>query len=133
MEKRKKKKNKIHQYLSDLIKYIRKSIKEWFKNTNEKFENKIEKTSYVLDFYKNYFITKLKRKRGFLLIPPTELDGSFGDELMVVSFVNNFKNESITLYEPKIIVREDLFKDYKNVSYLKWGESLKNKSFLTTF
>lgn len=130
MEKRKKKKNKIHQYLSDLIKYIRKSIKEWFKNTNEKFKNKIEKTSYVLDFYKNYFITKLKRKRGFLLIPPTELDGSFGDELMVVSFVNNFKNESITLYEPKIIVREDLFKDYKNVSYLKWGESLKNKSFL---
>lgn len=130
MNRHKKKKNKLHQYISDKIKYIRKNIKEWLKNNRQHIDSKIESTKFIWDFFQNYFKSKLANKRGFLLMPPTELDGSFGDELMVISFVNKFKNYPVTLYESKVNIREDLFENYQNVRYLKWGDSLLDHSFL---
>ena len=62
-----------------------------------------------------------KEEDGILLIPPTHLDGSFGDELMTVTFINQFdENKKITIYESKFLERVDLFGTMHNVSYLKY-------------
>lgn len=59
-----------------------------------------------------------------LLIPPTELVGSFGDELMVLSFIQQLHNEKIDIYTETD--RRDLFAPYGNVYFrnsrklIKW-------------
>lgn len=130
MKKQKKKKNKVHQFISDTIKITRKNIKSKIYKLNYWKLQKEKSIIFNLDFLKSHLISKIRNKQGILLIPPTELDGSFGDELMVITFVNRYKNIPITLYEPLINVREDLFRDYQNVSYLKWEDSLRGNSFV---
>lgn len=54
-----------------------------------------------------------------LLIPPTRLNGSFGDELMVVTFLEHYKEYEVDLYESFVNRRPDLFKGYR-VNYIQW-------------
>ncbi len=62
-----------------------------------------------------------KEEDGVLLLLPATLDGSFGDELMAVTFVNSIdSNVPITMYERKWHERPDLFGNHKNVNYLQY-------------
>lgn len=93
---------------------------------------KIKKlTLDFLFYYPDIFIWKLairKLKRGeasssvkgkTLLVPPASLNGSFGDELMVVSYLANFgKEEDVTILTKELIVRDDLLSGFMNVRYL---------------
>lgn len=62
-----------------------------------------------------------KKEDGVLLLLPARLDGSFGDELMAVTFVKNIEeNTQITMYERKLHERPDLFGNRENINYLKY-------------
>src|SRR5690606_36912593 len=58
-----------------------------------------------------------------LLIPPTPLDGSFGDELMVVTFLEQFRDFEVDLFAEYNNRRPDIFGNYR-VNYLKWNQPL---------
>ncbi|MEJ5145913.1 polysaccharide pyruvyl transferase family protein [Sphingobacterium sp. MYb388] len=76
------------------------------------------KVRKLVIFYKSIYC---QHGNEILLIPPTLLNGSFGDELMVVSFLEKYKDRPVTLYTQKVIIRSDLFKSYSNLSYLPWS------------
>lgn len=58
-----------------------------------------------------------------LLIPPTPLDGSFGDELMVIAFLEQYKEYEVDLYSEFVNRRPDLLKKYK-INYIQWNRSV---------
>ncbi len=79
---------------------------------------------FVGDFYYKWNFRKLKAeyggpKRGnILLLPPSDLDGSFGDELMVKSFVANFAGKSrVTIFTDHLIRRNDFLGQFPQVKY----------------
>lgn len=71
-----------------------------------------------------FFLAFFVKGDRILLIPPTELVGSFGDELMVLSFIQQFENQKIDIYTETD--RRDLFAPYGNVYFrdsrklIKW-------------
>lgn len=75
----------------------------------------------------------LKNDKDFILIPPTVLNGSFGDEIMVISFINYFKNKKILLYVEKIIERKDLFSNYNNISIKSWNSPIRIEKYSKLF
>lgn len=87
--------------------------------------NLIIRRIYIsIDYIISLLNSKFKFNNDIILIPPTVLNGSFGDELMVVSFLNNFKEKNIILYTEQIIERDDLFRNYTNLKYGKWNNNL---------
>ena len=83
---------------------IKKARRNWFR-----------KLSGILN---NSFLNYSSEKKQLLLIPPTTLDGSFGDELMTIATLSQYSNIPTTLYCEKVLKRDDLFQDFKNVSFL---------------
>lgn len=79
--------------------------------------------------FKNEFKTKNKK---ILLIPPTFLNGSFGDELMVVAFLNQFNNDVVDLFENKIKIRNDLFSNFK-LNYVPWSKKVNFKDYKSIY
>lgn len=73
-------------------------------------------------FFTSFFIKYFYNKKRILLIPPTILDGSFGDELMVVSFFDN-NNCPIDLYTEED--RKDLYSKYNNVNFINNYRSIR--------
>lgn len=69
------------------------------------------------NMYNNH-IRKQKENDKILFIPCAVLNGSFGDELMIVAFLEINKGKSITLYCSKIIERKDLFENYGRLEQL---------------
>ncbi len=63
---------------------------------------------------------KIKEKSdSILLIPAANLDGGFGDDLMVVSFIDNFsQNRPVTLYTSDVNRRPDYLSGYKNIKFV---------------
>lgn len=61
------------------------------------------------------YYLKCKGKR-ILLIPPTSLNGSFGDELMCLGYIQNNNDNHIDIYTD--IDRKDLFGKFENVSFV---------------
>jgi len=57
----------------------------------------------------------MTKEKRILLIPPTKLNGSFGDELMVVSFIHSNQNTQIDIYTE--VDRPDLYHSYSNVNF----------------
>lgn len=86
---------------------------------------------WTIHHFFNRILTLFENENnGILLITPTHLDGSFGDELMVVSFINKFdENTQITLYESKLHKRPDLFGNKKNINYLEFKYAPKFHKF----
>ena len=74
------------------------------------------------------FLYKPSRKnaplsqRKILLMPPTVLNGGFGDDIMTVAFIEQHQNAEITLYLPEVKDREDLYGQYRNVHCLSFQE-----------
>lgn len=99
---------------------------------------------FVGNIYFKWVLNKLKpeyigpKEGNFLLLPPSDLDGSFGDELMVRSFVSNFAgNAQVTIFTDHLIRRDDFLGQssqvkYKNGfqvrNYGQWAEALKSAS-----
>lgn len=55
---------------------------------------------------------------NFLLLPPSDLDGSFGDELMIQSFIANFSGKArVTIFTDHLIRRNDFLGDFPQVKY----------------
>ena len=88
----------------------------------EKFVEAIK--DFVGYFYFKLTLAFLKPKsvtdqaKNILLLPPSDLDGSFGDELMVKSFVANFAEDSqVTIFTDHLIIRNDFLGDHPNVAY----------------
>lgn|GEM_PF-2882087 len=93
------------------------------------------------NFYFEWICRKLKpeydgpKQGNFLLLPPSDLDGSFGDELMVASFVANFaKKAQVTIFTDHLIRRDDFLSQYPQVKYQngfqirnyhRWADELK--------
>lgn len=85
-------------------------------------------------FIYSYIYKKiLKKDNDFILIPPTILNGSFGDEIMVISFINYFKSKNILLYVEKIIERDDLFSNYTNISIKSWSTYINIEKYSKLF
>jgi polysaccharide pyruvyl transferase WcaK-like protein len=55
-----------------------------------------------------------------LFLPPADLCGSFGDDIMTVAFLEMNKKKQLTLYCNRIIKRKDLFNEYKNLMHLSY-------------
>ncbi|MFT4204992.1 MAG: polysaccharide pyruvyl transferase family protein [Chitinophagaceae bacterium] len=79
---------------------------------------------FVGDLYFKWIFGKLRpgyeglEQGNFLLLPPSNLDGSFGDELMVNSFVANFSGKSqVTIFTDHLIHRDDFLGQYEQVRY----------------
>lgn len=73
-----------------------------------------------------------KSDNRIMLIPPTPLDGSFGDELMVVTFLEHFKDFEVDLYESRVNRRPDLFKPYR-VNYIQWKKPIDWTKYIGAF
>ena len=101
-----------------------KNYKSWIKRGNRKF---IYFFNYLIFYFKNY-----SKGKGVFLISPATLDGSFGDELMVVSFLEANKNKPVTLFCRETLYRNDLFKKYSNLIFLSWNEKI-NYSLYSEF
>ncbi len=72
-------------------------------------------------FYIDLRSTFTKSKnRHILLVPPAILSGSFGDELMLIAFLEAHKNVPVTLYTAIQIERKDLFENYPNLKQADW-------------
>ncbi|HTR80594.1 MAG TPA: polysaccharide pyruvyl transferase family protein [Bacteroidota bacterium] len=57
--------------------------------------------------------------KDILLLAGADLDGGFGDDIMVKAFVSQYgKDVKIDIFTPKIIRREDYLGDYPNVGYV---------------
>lgn len=63
-------------------------------------------------------------KDKVLVIPPTIMDGSFGDELMLISFLEHNKKKKVIIYEEKNLIRKDLYDRYDNLEFLEWDEKI---------
>ena len=75
----------------------------------------------IIIAYVNVFISKSTSKsaRGILVVPAANLDGGFGDDVMLSAFVSQIKtNEIIDIFTDRIIRRDDYLGKYKNVAYL---------------
>lgn len=60
-----------------------------------------------------------KGLKGTLLVPPADLNGSFGDELMVTSYIYNFaENKPVTILTQQIIERNDFLSGFKGLTFL---------------
>ena len=60
-----------------------------------------------------------KEGKGILLLPPTDLNGCFGDELMVASFIHNFaEGEDVTILTKEVYERSDFLSDFPGISFL---------------
>lgn len=99
----------------------------------------------IKDFVGDKFYQIIKRQlkpnkknaptNTILLLPPSDLDGSFGDELMVASFIKNFASDKkVIIYTDHKIERSDFLSEYPQVSYQggfhvrnynKWAETLR--------
>lgn len=78
----------------------------------------IKKISYINElFYRKTKISLFKRK-FILLIPPTCLNGGFGDDIMVSSFYHFYSDFRIILFTQHVIERKDMFSE---ILYKKWG------------
>ncbi|MCA4777336.1 polysaccharide pyruvyl transferase family protein [Empedobacter stercoris] len=64
------------------------------------------------------------KKNKILVIPPTIMDGSFGDELMLITFLEKYKTKKVVIYEQENLIRKDLYDRYDNLEFLKWDENL---------
>lgn len=86
----------------------------------------VKKIHILLRYIKNilFSITRLNKKNN-ILIPPTILNGGFGDDIMVTSYIDYFKNNNILLLTEKVIFRNDIFQNYNNIKYLSWKENIK--------
>ena len=61
----------------------------------------------------------VKGSKGILLVPPADLNGSFGDELMVTSYIYNFAdNNPVTILTQQIIERNDFLSGFKGLTFL---------------
>src|SRR5690606_16804142 len=78
-----------------------------------------------------YYEKLVLKKSGdkILLIPPTILNGSFGDELMVMSYIHHSKSKSIDLYTNFSLKREDLLSSYPNVNIVSEFRSIRWKYY----
>jgi polysaccharide pyruvyl transferase WcaK-like protein len=57
--------------------------------------------------------------REILVVPAANLDGGFGDDVMISAFVSQIKsNDNIDILTDRIIRRDDYLGKYKNVAYL---------------
>ncbi|WP_447642210.1 MULTISPECIES: polysaccharide pyruvyl transferase family protein [Chitinophagaceae] len=99
---------------------------------------------FIGNIYFKWIFRRLKpeytgsKEGNFLLLPPSDLDGSFGDELMVKSFVANFAGSSyVTIFTDHLIRRDDFLGHiptikYKNGfqvrNYRRWVDELKAAS-----
>ena len=68
------------------------------------------------------FIAKLSKstyERDILLIPAAELDGGFGDDVMVLSFINHAKNnnKTVTIFTRNVNKRSDYLNSFNNFEY----------------
>lgn len=76
--------------------------------------------------FASYSVNNKKNESDFseniLLIPPSYFDGSFGDELMSIVFLEKFKNYPITILVEKHNQRADLFDGYSNLKFVRWGK-----------
>lgn len=90
---------------------------------------RFEKIIVYFYWFLRLFISK-KKKNRILLIPPADLTGGFGDDIMVMSFVNYYKNWPIIIYTQNIEKRPDLFQDFKNVTFLSWN-NLPNYTYIS--
>lgn len=74
----------------------------------------------IISYLNNIFNNNL----GSIIIPPTILNGSFGDELMVVSLVNHLSSSKNLLFTQYIIKRPDLFENHNNIYYQQWNTDI---------
>lgn len=93
-------------------------------------KNNLIKDKIIILLYK---IKRFFKGKNILLIPPANLDGSFGDELMTITFIENFKNVPITIYLENNYKREDLFEEYKNIKFVNWRESIRIIDFTDVY
>lgn len=76
-----------------------------------------------LVFLRLYY--KVKNKEWhILLVPPAILDGSFGDDLMVCSYLEYNKMSHITIYSSETI-KKSYFNNYQRLEHLSWTKKLK--------
>ncbi len=66
----------------------------------------------------------LFNKTKILIIPPTILDGSFGDDLMVFTVMNKYKNEAKVIYSEIYEGEKSYFKEFSNIEFKTWKEKL---------
>lgn len=65
------------------------------------------------------FFVKSQKNDSILLIPAANLDGGFGEDIMIMSFIENFsKGREVTIFTPQKIERKDYTLHYKNVSFI---------------
>src|SRR5690606_8569760 len=69
----------------------------------------------LIIFFSSFVLKFMTKEKRILLIPPTKLNGSFGDELMVVSFIHSNQNTQIDIYTE--VDRPDLYHSYSNVNF----------------
>ncbi|MDR6809228.1 polysaccharide pyruvyl transferase WcaK-like protein [Dyadobacter sp. BE34] len=67
------------------------------------------------------FLAKFKKRtdnNAILLIPAGDLDGGFGEDIMITSFIKNFSNDRpVTVLTYNVIHRPDYLDKFGNVSY----------------
>ncbi|MGS2738013.1 polysaccharide pyruvyl transferase family protein [Sinomicrobium sp. M5D2P17] len=75
-------------------------------------------------FITNFFVSSPKDMNtgAVLLLPPTNLSGSFGDELMVAAFVEAYYPRKVTIYTDIKIERPDILSAWDNVDYKIFGK-----------
>lgn len=67
----------------------------------------------------------VKSHEKIIIIPPTDLDGSFGDDLLISAVVENYSKsfDEISILQERRIERHDLFKknkvNYKTINYYR--------------
>lgn len=84
----------------------------------ERIKDFVGKFYYKWNFRKLRFEYEGPKEGNFLLLPPSDLDGSFGDELMIKSFVAHFSDKSqVTIFTDHLIRRNDFLGQFPQVKY----------------
>jgi polysaccharide pyruvyl transferase WcaK-like protein len=82
--------------------------------------NKIDEcVKWVLVSVYIRFINK-ETNDSILLVPADDLIGGFGDDVMVMSFIENFgQGRPISIFTQKKIIRNDYLSNYGNITYIE--------------